>query len=346
MKIILLNNNMEITRAFEEIVKSDFNLILKTDYYLKHTDFDKFMYPFIKEFYFVNIDLIEPKDILRLNRKEVKLATDKVIFLSEKDINYYNVFKFSKTELKTESGYRNFVKKLSDFIDKRKKICVKTNINLFKKNYNDENLDELVPYQNNNAYVLKKVITVGSSIGGLTIIEEIVSNLKKDTYPPILITQHILSSFADGIITRLKKVNETFEYVMVNGDEELKNNTIYFSNGHEHMIVKKENSKTYATVLGTKKTINKHIPSINALFRSIANIYGNKALGIILTGMGKDGITGIGELYVSGAETIAQNKESSIVHGMAGIAIEEGYINEELRVNEIVDKINKFSGAY
>jgi two-component system chemotaxis response regulator CheB len=346
MKIVLINNNMEITKAFEEVVKTDFNLILKSDYYLKHTDFDKFMYPFIKEFYFINIDLIEPKDILRLNKKEVKLATDKVVFLSDKNINYYNVFKYDKNELKTESGYRKFVNRLAEYIEKRKKLCVKTNINLFNKNYNDEILETLVPYENNKTYVLKKIITVGSSIGGLTIIEEIVSNLKKGNYPPILITQHILSSFADGIVTRLKKVNDNFDYMLVHGKEELKNNTIYFSNGSDHMVVKKEGSEVFADILSTKKTINKHIPSINALFRSIANIFGNKALGIILTGMGKDGITGIGELYVTGAETIAQNKESSVVHGMAGIAIEEGYINEELRVNEIVDKINKFSGAY
>jgi len=346
MKIVLVNNNMEITKAFEELVKADFNLILKSDYYLKHTDFDKFMYPFIKEFYFINMDLIEPKDILRLNKKEVKLATDKVVFLSDKDTTYYNVFKYNKSELKTESGYRKFVNRLKEYINKRQILCTKSNLNLLNKNYNDVNLDELVPFEKNKTYVLKKLISIGSSIGGLTIIEKIVSGLEKEVYPPILITQHILPSFADGIITRLRKINDKFEYVMVNDKVELKNNTIYFSNGAKHMIVQESGGKTCANILSTDKTINKHIPSINALFRSVSNIYGDKALGIILTGMGKDGITGIGELYVSGAETIAQNKESSVVHGMAGISIEEGYINEELSIDGIIKKINKFISAY
>jgi two-component system chemotaxis response regulator CheB len=258
-------------------------------------------------------------------------------------MNKYIEIEYSASKLKdSEIDLDKFKKQIRTKLEKKLNLCTRQDINTWDNSpFTDENLSDIIKYNSTNVNSVNQIITIGSSIGGVNIIEEIITNLKgKRGYPPIVITQHILASFANNMVDRMSKVNDNFEYHIVNGPIVLKENNIYFSNGKNHMLVEKNGTENIITISNNMKTVNKHIPSINVLYRSIANIYGSKAIALILTGMGKDGIVGMGELYLKGAYTIAQNKESSVVHGMAGSSIEEGFIKEELTVKKIIGKIN------
>jgi len=343
MKIILINNNIEIEKIFLNLEKNNFNYTLKMIKFLQHSNLERILTPKYNEYYFINLDSLEPKDILKIKNKEYKIFIDRIIFLTTNKLNKYNEIIINNSELKNSRKYTEKLEKIiKEKIEQKIFLQKKQNLNLTKnKQYTDINLEKIIEY-NNNLKTNEKIIVIGSSIGGTSVLEEIIKNLNKKEYPPIIITQHILSNFVETMVKRISEINLNFKYKIVKEETKLENNNIYFSNGSEHLMVKREGKGTVITVSKSKEQVNKHKPSINVLFRSVANIY-TKITAIILTGMGKDGIVGMGELYLKGAYTIAQNRESSIVHGMAGTCVEEGFIKEEINVNEIIKRIDELN---
>lgn len=201
-------------------------------------------------------------------------------------------------------------------------------------------LDEVL--KKHTSLVNKKVIVIGSSIGGIEVIAEIISSLAIKKLPPILITQHIPQRFAQSFILRLSKIRDDINIQMGSNNKLLLNNNIYISPGDKHMGIIRNGHNAIIKIFDDQRLVSKHIPSIDVLFRSASNTIGKNTLGIILTGMGKDGVIGLGELHSDGALTLAQNKESCTVQGIAGEAISKGFINKELSITELVKEINNF----
>jgi two-component system chemotaxis response regulator CheB len=164
-----------------------------------------------------------------------------------------------------------------------------------------------------------RLVAIGSSTGGPLVLQQIFSSLPKDFSVPIIVVQHITDGFVEGFADWLTETSSFPVSVAVNGEMLLPGHAYIAPNG------------SHATVNGLGRIIlkkgapeNGHFPSVSCLFRSVAAAYGHDAVGVLLTGMGKDGAAELGLMKNKGAITLVQDKASSIVHGMPGEAIALG----------------------
>lgn len=182
------------------------------------------------------------------------------------------------------------------------------------------------------------IIALGVSTGGPKTIEYIVSNLPEYIDVPILVAQHMPDLFIESLANRLNDTSSWRVSVLQDG-EEMKPNRIYFAPGTSNVrIVRNEsNTPVIEFVNDVYKEFNN--PSVDCLFESIAEVYGPRALAVILTGMGKDGVAGLQKIKESGGVTIAQDENSSVVYGMPRAAFESGAALHKLSIQEIPDFI-------
>ncbi len=183
-----------------------------------------------------------------------------------------------------------------------------------------------------------KIITIGASTGGVEAITALLKHMP-DEIPPIVVVQHMPDKF---ILPFTKRLNNYFGFTVkiAEDNETLEKNKVYVSGGKSHLAIA-ENSKGYYLKYINGERVNNHRPSADILFESAAEIAGPKAIGIILTGMGKDGAKGIRKMKDAGAFTIAQSKESCIVYGMPGEAVKLGGIAVEIDIENMADTIAK-----
>lgn len=186
----------------------------------------------------------------------------------------------------------------------------------------------------------KKLILIGASTGGPGILLKILRDLPETT-PGIVIVQHLCEGFSVRLAEYLDqqcrmKVKEA-------GDPEaVCCGTVYVAPGGRHLKLKK-GGQGYVMVRSGRERRNGVCPSADVLFESAA-CAGRDAMGIILSGMGKDGAQGLLAMYNSGAVTICQNEKSSPIYGMPMEAKRAGGVMEELPPELIVDRILRFSG--
>ncbi len=181
-----------------------------------------------------------------------------------------------------------------------------------------------------------KVIAIGSSTGGTEIICQILKSLPEKT-PPILIVQHMPPVFTRLFAERLNSTCKITVWEGKNGDH-LKSGLALIAPGDFQMKVVKKDEKVIISCDETEK-VNNHCPSVDILFESVANIFMERAIGIILTGMGSDGAQGLLKMRNAGAYTLGQDKESSIVYGMPKVAFEINAVQEQLNTKDIIKTI-------
>ncbi|NVO02220.1 MAG: chemotaxis-specific protein-glutamate methyltransferase CheB [Bacteroidetes bacterium] len=180
-----------------------------------------------------------------------------------------------------------------------------------------------------------KIIAIGASTGGPSIIQEILSQIKKSINIPILITQHMSPGFEQGFADWLSKATGLTVRIAENGDL-LTNGVVYLAPTNSHMGV---NNK--GRLFLTKPIAGEYIcPSVSFMFKNIAEGFGNAAIGILLTGMGSDGGKELKLMRDKGAITIAQDEESCVVFGMPKEAICIGGAAFICNPKEMVKKIN------
>jgi len=187
----------------------------------------------------------------------------------------------------------------------------------------------------------EKFIVIGSSTGGVQVIEEIISNLKIN-HRGIVITQHMPEGFTASFASRLNKLTNSL-VVESNDNECITTNKIIIAKGGIHTEIVEKDGK-YFTILKDYPKINCHKPSANALFKSVNKLNIKEVTAFILTGMGDDGALGIKNLRDKGYKTYGQNKESCVVYGMSNIANTIGGIDKEVSINEITEIINSLEG--
>lgn len=161
-----------------------------------------------------------------------------------------------------------------------------------------------------------KLIVIGASTGGPLVLQRIIAGLPTDFPVPILIVQHISEGFVEGFVNWLTNTTKFPLHIPVHGERPLPGHCYIAPDGY-HMGV--ENGPRI--VLSNHAPENGLRPSVSFLFRTAANIFESAAIGVILTGMGRDGAEELKLMRDKGAITFAQNKESSVVHGMPGEAI-------------------------
>jgi two-component system chemotaxis response regulator CheB len=178
----------------------------------------------------------------------------------------------------------------------------------------------------------EKLIIIGASTGGTEAIKEVLTKLPADV-PGILVTQHMPENFTKSFADRLDSLCK-ISVKEAEHNERILPGHAYIAPGHSHLLLRRSGAN-YMTELNQGPPVNRHRPSVDVLFRSAANVAGANALGIILTGMGKDGAQGLLEMKQAGAHTIAQNEESCIVFGMPREAINLGGACEVLPLQAI-----------
>lgn len=178
------------------------------------------------------------------------------------------------------------------------------------------------------------LITIGSSTGGTQALQQIFTQLP-DNIPPILVAQHIPAGFSKALADRLDKLCPFEIKEAVDGDE-VRPNRILIAPGNHHMALSK-NGKTVDVFPG--EPVNRFRPSVDVLFKSVAQNAKVQTIGVILTGMGKDGAQGLLELRQKGTYTIAQDENSCVVFGMPKEAIRLGaaeVISPLLDISEVM----------
>lgn len=186
------------------------------------------------------------------------------------------------------------------------------------------------------ATLANSLIVMGASTGGTEAIKEILQQLPT-SLPGILITQHIPASFSAHFASRMNSVSALTVCEAKKGQRILPGH-VYIAPGDRHLVIAR-NSLGYYCELDDGPPVNRHIPSVDVLFRSAISSAGSDVIGVLLTGMGKDGARGMLEMQEAGADTIAQDEKTSVVWGMPGAAAKLGAADSILPLGQIAKQI-------
>lgn len=182
----------------------------------------------------------------------------------------------------------------------------------------------------------EKIIAIGASTGGTEAIKEVLMRLPA-TCPGIVISQHIPAAFSGPFAMRMDNVSQMTVFHAEDGQQILPGH-VYIAPGDKHLLVERCGAR-YICRLNDGPPVNRHKPSVDVMFRSVAQNCGINAVGVILTGMGADGAAGLKEIQEAGAPTIAQDQKTSVVWGMPGEAVKLGAADEILSLEAIPKKI-------
>lgn len=207
----------------------------------------------------------------------------------------------------------------------------------------DVALPEVAPKYSADAVLLKKparrpfktsekIIAIGASTGGTEAVREILAEMPADA-PAIVVTQHIPGAFSGPFAQRMNRISAMTVLEAEDGQRIVPGHA-YIAPGSHHLLVQRDGAR-YVCRLHDGPAVNRHRPSVDVLFRSVAQNVGANAVGVILTGMGMDGALGLKELRDSGAPTLAQDENTSVVWGMPGEAVKLGGVDHILPLQRI-----------
>ena len=185
-----------------------------------------------------------------------------------------------------------------------------------------------------------KIIALGASTGGTEAIKEVLMRMPVNS-PGIVISQHIPEAFSKPFAERMNKFSEMTVYEAVDGQQILPGH-VYIAPGNRHLIIERSGAR-YICRLNDGPPVNRHKPSVDVMFRSVAQNVGPNAIGVILTGMGADGADGLKEMLENGASTLVQDEKSSVVWGMPGEAFKRGAAQDQYPLEKIAKELLKRS---
>ena len=185
-----------------------------------------------------------------------------------------------------------------------------------------------------------RIIAIGSSTGGTEAIREVLMALPADC-PAVVIAQHIPEAFSLPFTKRMDSMAAMSVVEPVDG-QQIKTGHVYIAPGGKHLLVERDGAR-YLCRINDGPPVNRHRPSVDVLFRSVAQKVGPNAIGVILTGMGDDGARGLKEMHDAGAPTIAQDEATSVVWGMPGAAVKMGGVGEILPLGRVAEAIMRLS---
>lgn len=188
----------------------------------------------------------------------------------------------------------------------------------------------------------QRIIVVGSSTGGTEALRVFLSAMPGHS-PAILIAQHMPELFTQSFATRLDglcgmKVKEAGHH------EKIQAGYVYLAPGHSHLSLERADGG-YRTVLNQDPPVNRHRPSVEVLFRAAAKVLGGNAIGVMLTGMGKDGAAAMLEMRQAGAYNFAQDEASCVVFGMPREAIALGAVDEVVPLAKMAEQVLAYLGV-
>jgi two-component system, chemotaxis family, protein-glutamate methylesterase/glutaminase len=187
-----------------------------------------------------------------------------------------------------------------------------------------------------------RIIAIGASTGGTEAIKEVLVQLPADT-PGVVITQHIPKAFSTPFARRMDACCQMTVCEAQDGQMILPGH-VYIAPGDQHLLLVRDGAR-YVCRLDGGPPVNRHKPSVDVLFRSVAQQAGRNAIGVILTGMGKDGAVGLKEMREAGSPTIAQDEATSVVWGMPGEAVAIGAAAETLPLGQVAARLTALADS-
>lgn len=184
-----------------------------------------------------------------------------------------------------------------------------------------------------------KVVAIGTSTGGTQALEAVLTRLPAVT-AGIVIVQHMPEKFTAMFADRLNTLCALEVREAKDGDRVLPGRAL-IAPGGRHMMLKRSGAQYYVAV-ADGPVVNRHKPSVDVLFRSVAQIAGRNALGVIMTGMGDDGARGMKEMHDAGAQTVAEDESTCVVFGMPKVAIDLGGVDKIVPLDRIPQEIMAF----
>ncbi len=187
-----------------------------------------------------------------------------------------------------------------------------------------------------------KVVAVGTSTGGTQALEVMLSALPR-TVPGLVIVQHMPEKFTAAFAERLNSVCQIEVREAKHGDRVYPGRAL-IAPGGRHMLLKRSGAQYHVDVVDGP-AVNRHRPSVDVLFRSVARCAGGNALGVIMTGMGDDGARGMKEMRDAGAATLAQDEASCVVYGMPKEAVKLGGVQKSVPLTAIAQEVARYGGG-
>jgi two-component system chemotaxis response regulator CheB len=186
------------------------------------------------------------------------------------------------------------------------------------------------------AQTTEKVVAIGTSTGGTQALEEVLTALPR-VCPGLVIVQHMPEKFTAAFANRLDSLCQIAVKEAEHNDRVLPGRAL-IAPGGRHMVLRRNGAQYFVEVIDGP-LVNRHRPSVDVLFRSVAKSAGGNALGIIMTGMGDDGAVGLLEMRLAGARTVAQDEESCVVFGMPREAIKRGGVEKTVPLSELAREV-------
>jgi len=184
-----------------------------------------------------------------------------------------------------------------------------------------------------------EIIAIGASTGGPSAIHRILKEFPENLSVPVVIVQHMPHEFLQGLARWLQRSTDLQVKIAESGDE-IKAGHVYIAPGTSHMTLKRQEGQLFVRLIRERGT-PQYQPSINMLFNSVATTCGSNAIGVILTGMGDDGASGLLAMKQASARTLAQDENSSTVYGMPNAAMLCGAVKFEVPLASLASEILK-----
>ncbi|MCX7678850.1 MAG: chemotaxis response regulator protein-glutamate methylesterase [Spirochaetes bacterium] len=231
------------------------------------------------------------------------------------------------------------VEEIGNLLINKVKSVYRSKVRLVRKDVARE-VNEIVSKPLEVKGTTSRVVAIGTSTGGPSALLSVFKGLPAGFPAPVLVVQHMPEGFTKAFAERLNSSCALDVKEAEDGDE-IKPGHGYIAPGHSHMLVEKKGKNNVIRVVKGEK-VSGHRPSIDVLFDSVAETYRKECIGVIMTGMGRDGASGILHIRKNGGATIAQNEETSVVYGMNRVAVEMGAIDAIVPLQEIPKKIIEY----
>ena len=181
-----------------------------------------------------------------------------------------------------------------------------------------------------------RIIAIGASTGGTEAIKEVLMRLPPDC-PGVVVAQHIPKAFSTAFARRMNDCCPLSVFEAEDG-QQMRAGHVYIAPGDRHLLIERDGAR-YVVRIDDGTPVNRHKPSVDVLFRSVARSAGRNAIGVLLTGMGKDGARGLAEMRAAGSRTLVQDEATSVVWGMPGEAVALGAADRVLPIEAIAAAI-------
>lgn len=250
---------------------------------------------------------------------------------------------------KPKAGLKDFLLDASEDIVQTVKVAARANL---KRILVHEPITKVQPKLTADAVIpagtvamaqtTEKIVAIGTSTGGTQALEAVLTALPR-VCPGIVIVQHMPENFTAAFAQRLNQLCDIEVKEAAHGDRVIQGRAL-IAPGGKHMLLKRSGAQYLVHVIDGP-LVSRHRPSVNVLFRSVAQVAGKNALGIIMTGMGDDGAQGLKEMLDAGARTAGQDENSCVVYGMPKEAMKLGAVEKELPLGRIPAEIVNYANG-